>query len=363
MTGSWPPAGMSPGMQLPGQAPISWTPSTGNVGYNGAQLMQQLQQLQGVTPGGTSPGGLGAGLGAAAGVGEEAAAGGGLLAKLGQAGFSSPLSGGLKGGLGRAGVGVGLAAAGQVGGAVNQAVGGPQDLTGALKGAGTGAGIGAMFGLPGAAVGGVAGGAIGALSGPVSDLHAVNQYSDLIDKAYLPALKALPKKYHADAREAALSIHNNSAIPLSQKSAALQQLVQAMGTYAKGNKNVFMGGGGAAGGAASGPDLTKRALQVQMEMTNMMNQMGQQGVNQGDAMAQSIRAQIPNVAPQLAPILEQDASARAAYGRQAQQAYTGAANAAPVVAQMQAQLAQLAQLQQQAQSSGSQSFSQLLAGK
>lgn len=358
MAGSWPPAGMSPGMQLPQQQPyINWSPQAGNVGSNMPAFLEQLQQMRGQPYSPSSPGGLSA---AAVGGAEEAAGAGGLLSRLGSAGFSSPMAGGFKGALGRAGAGMGIAAAGQLGGMVNQAAGGPSELSGALKGAGTGAGLGMMFGAPGAAVGGVVGGAAGALSGPIGELHAVDQYRSVIDKGYLPALKAMPRKYRGDAREAALAIHNNANIPLGQKGAALQTLIQQMGQYAKGSNNVFMGGGQ----ANDKQQNTRDALRVQLELAQMMHQFGQEGVQQGDAMAQSIRSQIPNVAPEMRPMLEMDAAARAAYGRQAQGAYTAAANAQPMVDQMNAQLAQLAQLQQQVNASGgSQTFASLLNPK
>jgi hypothetical protein len=191
-----------------------------------------------------------------------------------------------------------------------------------------------MFGTPGAVVGGVLGGAYGALKGPLADKKAVELYDKQVD-AYLAARKELPKGMRGDAKKAALAIHNNDAIPLTQEPAALAALVQQMGAATQQKK------------ALGGGDLTKRALQVQLEMTNMMNNIGNQAVGSGDAMAASIRAGIPNASPELQPLLERDAADRAAFGRTLQTAYTGATYAQPQIAKMDAQLALLRQLQQQ----------------
>lgn len=73
-------------------------------------------------------------------------------------------------------------------------------------------------------------------------------------------------------------------------------------------------------------------------IADAMNKYGSQVVDSGDAMAASIRAQIPNVSPQLAPLMEADAAQRAAFGRQLQAGYAAAALAQPTIARMDAQL-------------------------
>lgn len=283
---------------------------------------------------------------------EVAAASGGegLLSRLGAAGFQNPMAGGVKGALGNAAKGFGFYLAGQGGAAANNMLGGPPELSGALQGAGTGAGIGMMFGAPGAGVGAVIGGAAGALQGPISDLGAVEDYNDVVDK-FVNVEKHMPDSMKKAARHAALQIHNDDSIPLGQKATVLKQLIGQM-RDAKTNKHA----------ASKVPEATKAQLKVQQQMADAMAKIGEGVVTNGDAAAATIRASIPGADPRMAAMMENDAMTRSQRAREIVAAQTGATYMQPQIDRMDAQLAQLIQLRQQlSQQGGGQSLTQALA--
>lgn len=233
-------------------------------------------------------------------------------------------------------------------GVVNQG-----DVSAELRGAGTGAGIGTMI-LPGwgTAFGALGGAAVGGATNVLNDYAAVNKYGDLVDK-FINVNKHMPKAMRADAKAAALQVHNSDGT-IAQKATEMSKLIGQMqkvhAQYA------------AQKGQPAIPVEDARQLAIRAEMASQMNKISQSAVDQGDALAASERASIPNLDPRLAPLVENDAANRAAYGRQMQESLVGSTYMQPQIDAMNAQLAQLAQLQQSLQAQGGgQSIAQLLA--
>jgi hypothetical protein len=386
---AWPPPGMNAGMQLPGgPPPISWTPEGGNIGYGVQSLIDQLRGSQGgagglagygtptvpvsgglaedeiaalrnqaMSGGAAAPAAaadLAGGAGEVAGGVEGAGGAAGLLARLG---MSSPLAGGVKGLMGNVPGALGYAVGGQLAGLANSKLGGFEgqyqgDVTGALKGAGTGAALGSFLGGPGAVIGGVAGGAYGALSGPISDLSAVNKYSKLVDQ-FLAVNRHMPQDMRADAKSAALQIHN-ADVPLAQKPQLLSQLIDQMRNAKQQNK--------ATQAQAALPPEDARQLAIRAEMAAQMNKIGQSSVDTNNALAQAENNSIAQLDPRFAPIVANDAAQRQAFGHNVQNSLTAATYVQPQIDQMNAQLARLAQLQQSLSAQGGgQSIASLLA--
>ncbi len=365
---------MSAGMQLPsGPTYINWSPEQGNVGYGVQSLVDQLRttpQQGGLSgygvpqvpvSGGLSAEELGALRGGVGGVGAPAM-GGGLTAleSAGGGGFpnplapfsaakgalTNPLSGGLKGIAGRVGPAIGYYTAGQVAGGVNNAFGGFEggyqgDVTAGLKGIGAGAAVGSMIAPgPGTVIGAAIGSGLAAKNA-FDDLQSVNAYSDVVDK-FNNVDRHMPKSMQDDARQAALRIHNDKSIPLSQKATVLSQLIDQMKQAKAVNKQ-----------ATTIPTATKAQLKIQAQMADSMQKIGAGVISNGDAAAASIRAGIPNADPRLQPLMENDAMTREQRGREIVAAQTGATYIQPQIDQMTAQLQQLVALRQQLSQQGS----------
>lgn len=336
--------------------------------------------------------------------GPEAAAAGGLRGVLGGLsssgglleGASLPwagaaegagLLGGAKMALGRGATGLGLAVGGNVLGAVNQAAGGPQELTGALKGAGTGAGVGSLFGVPGAVIGGTVGGAVGALTGPAQDLAAVEhydhfatQFQGLINQKgiagtpegnqFVKAARAIHsgKDYSGSIDGNDFSIAGSQMQSKLSKALALQQLVAGMHAY-HANGNSFAAPDTTASGSSTSSDQgINSPAGIALQMGQAMGAASQDFRNQGNAQAAALNNYAATQPASIQPLIQADAASRAAYANQMSDAFRASAQVSPVVNQMNSQISYYQQLlsqiraaQTSANASGSGSLSSALA--
>lgn len=388
--GTWPPPGLAnlPNFTENALPYLNWNPTTGNLGaptglgageaqalYTGGArgalgatpLAESAASLAPEAAGGVR-GLLGQGVGALksnalGGAGSLAEAGGALGVAKGM------LARGAKGGIP---IYIGSRLAGE---AADQ-LGAPAGTGDAIRGMGSGAATGfTVAGPPGAVVGQAVGGLmeVGKTYGELGDAESYDktagQFQKQINSKALSGTK-IGNQFVRVARH----IHNtdqgvpytdpatgqSTTLPtgtIAEKNAAMKVLVDQMKQARTAKKQ------------DKGSKVDDLALQAQA--SEWMKPYADQSINLGNALADSIMAQVPNVSPQMAPILQYDAAQRRAFGAQTANAYRALPYAQSVVNSMNAQLAYLAQAQQQAQSqqigqtlnpggsSGSQSLAQL----
>lgn len=231
---------------------------------------------------------------------------------------------------------------------------------GALRGAGVGGAIGTAL-FPG--LGSLSGAAIGALIGGTGLGAKIPLIGSLFGGASAPstpsagdqnaAMRVTIRKLASQlspSNEAQVraTMKATRSLPREQQTPILTSLISQLPAQIGQDANT----------AAS----LKDQLAIQLAMGKAMAGLGEGAISQGDAFAQSLRAQIPNVSPAVQPILENMALQQSQFPRQMSTAWQGAAMAGPIQAAFQKQLSQLAQLTQQQSAQGSSSFASALGG-
>lgn len=381
---------------------INWTPTAGNIGHGIGPMVEQLRAsgpysmfrnsplygagspVGGFTPSGgmsaaemnalrssqvaapavqgaqgalQSAEGAGAGAGAA---GEAGALEGGLAGAAEGAGGGALAGFAAKGLLPRLGIGL---AAGQVGKAVNDSVGGPSWLGSGLAGAGLGAAIGAPFGgigaVPGAVVGGLAGLAGGALAdvagidipfisgGDNSSSKPAGPNEGDLRKAIVGMRSQMSQSTKAQVNA---TLRLSKALPADQRMTLLAQTLQQLPTVI--------------GSEAATRAQLKAQVKNQLRVGKMMAAYGNRGVQNAAAYNASIQSLLPGLPAAYQPFAQLQGQQATYDAQNMQNAGVQSVLAGPIQAKFDDQLAQQRQLiqQQQAQNTGgSQDLSSLIA--
>lgn len=364
--GSWPPPGLSnmPNFAENALPYLNWTSQGGNTGitpFTGADAQAMY------TGGARGAGGLAqsaASLAPEAGPNLMARATSGLQSKIlggvpleeasGLRGLAASRAGMLTKGLG----GVGIYAAGRGLGFAADQLGAPSGTGDAIRGLGGGAATGFALGGPtGAVIGEAVGGGIEVAKayGELGDANdydkTAGQFHRQIDKKGVAGTKT-GDAYVRVARQ----IHNSDqGVPYTDPTTG-QATVLPTGTIAEKNAAMKvlvdqMKTGRTQRAANKGKKKNAKLddLAFQAQASELMAPYAARSEQLGNALADSIMAQVPNVAPQMAPIMQYDADQRRFFGAQVANAYRAMPYASAITSTMDAQLARLAQLNQQAQ--------------